>query len=332
MRLHQRVGRLNRYGQKFQVEVINLRNPDTVESRIWDKLNSKIDNIMKTLGSAMDEPEDLLQLVLGMASPSLFREVFTGGANVAPESLSRWFDTKTAKFGGQDAINAVKDIVGNCARFDFRQVSSQLPRIDLPALQPFFEGMLSLNSRRVSRGVDGLTFKTPENWLDNPAVRIAYEDMVFDRNLTGEDAAKRVLGVGHKVIDAAIQQALDCTASVATVSANKLNKPLVIFKLFDSVTGIKTNIRTRIVGVEHSLEVNGSRRMLHDWELLQQLNLLHGGRDIKAESSPLPDRIDEIQRVVDSSNEELNSRIEELDIPFKRPTIELYTILWPYSE
>ena len=32
MRLHQRVGRLNRYGQTKQVEVITLRNPDTVSS------------------------------------------------------------------------------------------------------------------------------------------------------------------------------------------------------------------------------------------------------------------------------------------------------------
>jgi len=34
MRLHQRVGRLNRYGQTKTVEVITLRNPDTVETRI----------------------------------------------------------------------------------------------------------------------------------------------------------------------------------------------------------------------------------------------------------------------------------------------------------
>ena len=67
MRLHQRVGRLNRYGQKYPVEVVTLRNPDTVESRIWDKLNEKLKRIMLALGNAMEEPEDLLQLVLGMA-------------------------------------------------------------------------------------------------------------------------------------------------------------------------------------------------------------------------------------------------------------------------
>ena len=66
MRLHQRVGRLNRYGQKKQVEVIVLRNPETVEGRIWEILQEKMNEIMLALGHAMDEPEDFLQLVLGM--------------------------------------------------------------------------------------------------------------------------------------------------------------------------------------------------------------------------------------------------------------------------
>ena len=62
MRLHQRVGRLYRYGQTKQVEVFTLRNPSTVESRIWDKLNAKIEQIMLVLGEVMDEPEDLWSL------------------------------------------------------------------------------------------------------------------------------------------------------------------------------------------------------------------------------------------------------------------------------
>ncbi|MGV3721598.1 MAG: DEAD/DEAH box helicase, partial [Actinomycetota bacterium] len=42
MRLHQRVGRLNRYGQQHRVEVVTLRNPDTIEALIWDRLNEKL--------------------------------------------------------------------------------------------------------------------------------------------------------------------------------------------------------------------------------------------------------------------------------------------------
>ena len=54
----------------------HLSNPDTVESLIWEKLNEKLHTIMLALGSAMDEPEDLLQLVLGMAGGAVFEELF----------------------------------------------------------------------------------------------------------------------------------------------------------------------------------------------------------------------------------------------------------------
>ena len=38
MRLHQRVGRLNRVGQEAsRSKVLSLRNPDTVESLIWGR-------------------------------------------------------------------------------------------------------------------------------------------------------------------------------------------------------------------------------------------------------------------------------------------------------
>lgn len=332
MRLHQRVGRLNRYGQQHQVEVINLRNPDTVESRIWDKLNSKIENIMQALGSAMDEPEDLLQLVLGMTSPSLFREIFSAGADLPPESLSSWFDTKTLQFGGQDAIKTVKEIVGNCEKFDFKQVSSQLPRIDLPALQPFLEGMLTLNGRRIIKNESELSFKTPDAWLDDPAIRSNYDNMVFDRNLRGPDVAKRVMGVGHKVIDQALKQALGGTASVATIPEQKLKHPIIVFRVFDSITGEKTSVRNRIVGIIPKHKELGDFQIIHDWELLQEINTLSGGKDIKSDSSaPIKD-IDVIQGMVSAAIKYIYTKIHELDVPFKRPTVELYSILWPIQK
>ena len=222
MRLHQRVGRLNRYGQKHRVEVRTVRNPDTVESRIWDKLFIKMQHIMTAMGRVMDEPEDLLQLVLGMESPAFFRELFSEGATVDDDSLSEWFDKETARFGGKDAIEAVQDLVGNCARFDFGTAASQIPRADLPDLRPFFISMLRINRRMVREEPDGLAFLTPEAWLTEPAVRTSYSRMIFDRQDRARDAAQRILGVGHKLVNHAINQAKESGASVASISKSSL--------------------------------------------------------------------------------------------------------------
>ena len=329
MRLHQRVGRLNRYGQTRQVEVVTLRNPDTVESRIWSILNTKIDNIMQALGSAMDEPEDLLQLVLGMATPSMFKDLFAGASAIPPDSVGKWFDAKTASFGGNDVIDTVKKIVGNSSRFDYKEVSDKIPRIDLPALQPFLEAMLSMNGRRTTKNENGtISFKTPDGWLDDPGVRTAYDDMVFDRNLRGHDAAKRVLGVGHKVIGQALSHALDSTASIATVPISRLKQLLIIFKVFDRVTSEKTSIRYKIVGVTPSSE---GLSLLQDWELLLQLNGIALGRDAKSDSSLPPANIEEIRVLVAQGESLVSTRMGDLDVPFKHPAVELLTLICPIS-
>ena len=148
MRLHQRVGRLNRYGQTQRVDVLSLRNPDTVESLIWEKLNSKLEQISMAFGQVMEEPEDLLQLVLGMTSPSMFRGLFSGASKVPRQTLGEWFDRQTSQFGGRDVIDTVQELVGNAAKFDFRDVSDRLPKVDLPDLRPFMEVSLALNGRR----------------------------------------------------------------------------------------------------------------------------------------------------------------------------------------
>ena len=56
MRLHQRVGRVSRYGQTEPVDVVTVRNPDTVESRIWDLLDKKLARIDLAFKGAMDDP------------------------------------------------------------------------------------------------------------------------------------------------------------------------------------------------------------------------------------------------------------------------------------
>lgn len=181
MRLYQRVGRLNRYGQTHRVEVVGLRNPATVEALIWEKLDQKLDTIMTAFGHAMEDPEDLKQLVIGMTSPSLFRELFSEASSQRRESLATWFDQKTARFGGKDVIDTMREMIGHCARFDFSEVSPQIPRLDLNGLLPFLRGTLTLNGRMLREENGMLAFRTPEAWAKELGVRASYEGLTFDR-------------------------------------------------------------------------------------------------------------------------------------------------------
>lgn len=330
MRLHQRVGRLNRYGQKERVEVVSMRNPDTVESMIWDKLQVKISAINLALRQVMDEPEDLLELVLGMTSQSLFRELFSEGAEVPQESLTEWFDTKTARFGGKDALDVVRDLVGNAARFDFGEISDKLPRLDLPALRPFITQMLTLYNRRWREDADGLSFKTPEAWLKNPGISVTYSGMIFDRQQSGRDGMRRIMGVGHRVVDAALAAAKAGDGSVAMIPDDVLPKPLFVFRIYNRVTGDSGSVRTCAAGVELDPADSAKSLVLPDWKLLDRLNVISERRGgWRKRQAARPNDLGGVVTGLAQAASILEERIRELDLPFRHPALEAVNLFWP---
>lgn len=270
MRLHQRVGRLSRYGQKRPVEVYILRNPATVESRIWDLLNAKLERIQLVLSSVMEEPEDIAQLVIGMSGSAMFNDLFAGALSVSGDRLDGWFDRVTATLGGKDVVETVREMLGNVARFDFQQVGRDLPMVDLPDLEPFFRNATRRHSRRVSSQTEGLEVKTPDAWAAKDyAIKDKYEGLSFDRNLKGPLAAARILGVGHRLFDLALADAALIPVTAAAVPG--LDAPLLIVSVEDEVTGTGASVQRVILGIS---EANGVVAILRDWELLLKLNRL----------------------------------------------------------
>ncbi|GGR71718.1 helicase [Deinococcus seoulensis] len=315
MRLHQRVGRLNRYGQTRQVDVLTLRNEDTVEALIWDRLTEKLGRVMQAFGEVMDEPEDLLQMVLGMTSPSLFRDLFTGAQSIPRDALGAWFDAGTGHFGGRDVVDVVRDLVGHSARFDYQEVSRQIPRVDLPDLEPFLRNALNLNRRQV-RHDDGLTFKTPEAWAGEIGVLRSYRGLTFDRSLAGEDLS-RVVGVGHKVLDAALGQARGLEASVTVLTVRRPQPPLLVYRVFDRVTARPAGERGTLVGVR----LGPAPTVLRDWEALLELNALQAG-------TPGSPRGADLQADVERAQDIVQGRLDDLHLTFARPQVEFLGGIW----
>ena len=63
MRLLQRIGRLDRYGQKHKVQVINLRAPLSWDSMISDRIKTKLASVQSSMGQVADE--DYHAMILG---------------------------------------------------------------------------------------------------------------------------------------------------------------------------------------------------------------------------------------------------------------------------
>jgi hypothetical protein len=310
MRLHQRVGRLSRYGQTRPVSVYILRNPLTVEARIWDLLNAKLERIQAALSSVMEEQEDISQLVIGIAGNSLFNELFSGSEGLSGERLGAWFDRATATLGGRDVVETVRELLGNVSRFDFQQVGKDLPQVDLPDLERFFTQTVSRHGRRIFRRDEGLEIRTPDGWKARSyALRDKYEGLVFDRSLRGTNVASRVLGVGHPLFDIALEDAQDVPARLACVDG--LCAPLLIVTVEDEVTGTGTLVHRLIFGV---IEKDKKIEFLRDWELLQALNALTP-RSSTSEASTSEDIKSVLERLKKAFDANLSSHASTLRRP-----------------
>jgi len=328
MRLHQRVGRLYRYGQSRQVEVFSLRNPSTIESLIWGKLNEKIGQIMLALREVMEEPEDLLELVLGMTSPRMYRDIFAEAPEVPMERLSSWFNQKTATFGGQDSVDTVRDLVGHCARFDFQETSNRIPKLDLPALRPFFLTMLALNNRRPQETERGLSFKTPEAWLNRAAARSACRDMVFSRGDDSNAEIDRILGVGHVLFDEAVQQARALEGHVAGIAASVLPELVIVFRISERVTSRDVTVRSVLAAAR--VVKDGEIELLQDWQLIDQLNRLLERRTLRRDvAMPNASDSDSLLARIDRARQEIEENLASLDVSFVVPDIQLFAVLIP---
>lgn len=76
---------------------------------------------MRAVGSAMDEPEDLLQLVLGMNGGRLFDQLFSGAAAVPRERLDSYGkvdfeDAKIAAAKMKEVSGATVDELGQLGK------------------------------------------------------------------------------------------------------------------------------------------------------------------------------------------------------------------------
>lgn len=329
MRLHQRVGRLSRLGQEHPVDVVILRNPDTVEGLIWDCLNAKLESITGAFRSAMDDPEDMLQVVLGMASPQMWERIFSEAPRGDARGLRSWFDAQTATFGGRDAVALVRETFGQVSRFDFGSVSADLPRVDLADLRPFFRGTLVSLGRRPEIEAGTISFLTPEAWRSaRPGIRPRYDGLAFDRRARTRDEVLRIVGVGHVLMDLALSHARNLAASIALIPEGRLSTPLLVVTLSDRLTDPGSRVGRVVVGVAGTGV--DDFEILPDWKLLLILNQLVEsiGPNYRV-GSALHGLAETAMRHMLTARAWCEGEVHSLQLPFRIPFVHTSAILWP---
>lgn len=270
MRMHQRVGRINRFGQKHQVYVNIVHNPDTIESKIWSMLEDKLASIASTIAGAMDEPEDISDLVLGIARPDILEQCCRLNRGQS-QGIEEWFNRESGLIEGEDIAQVVQAIIGNAARFDFQNMSSIIPRLDMHHLQEFVHLMVKKihNSTVHKKSEYEWLISMPEVWREPEDSKKA-QQYSFNR-IPAESSASKPVNMNEKLLQKAIEEAKYYEDNFILHSSSDLGS-LAVFKLYDRITDDSTLRKNVIVGVQY---LNGTYIILKDWQVILELNKLY---------------------------------------------------------
>jgi len=307
MRLHQRVGRLSRYGQSKDVEVISMRNPDTIESHIWDLLQEKINRIKKMFAEAVDDPEDLMQLVLGMQDNNFYNNLYS---EINKDNLKKWFDAQTQTFGDETAIKTVEKMIGNAAKFNLAGLKD-VPKLDLPDLEIFFKTTLELAQRRVNITNDmHFSFLTPESWQNEYGIKPRYDNMVFRRKINEGET----IGVGHKIFTKALDFALSFTDNVCVINSSC---SYFVYRIYDKITHKRGNIQSRYLVLKYRNE--------QEYEWINEETLYKILVELKNKTKEIHDLKIDIPSDIDGK---IISRLKYFTSIFQEPGYELFICIW----
>jgi len=124
-RLEQRMGRIHRYGQQYEVHIYNLVAVDTKEGRILEKLLTKLETIGKQLGRVFDVVGDVVAAYLpaGKTLQDLIIEAITNKRSL--DEILKDFEKTT----DEEAIRRAKEaaLEGLATRYiDFSRILGEL--------------------------------------------------------------------------------------------------------------------------------------------------------------------------------------------------------------
>ncbi|MDR1582157.1 MAG: DEAD/DEAH box helicase [Prevotellaceae bacterium] len=237
MRMHQRTGRINRYGQKKSVEIVSMHNPDTLEGHIWDLLQKKIASIKQMFLNATEDPEDLMELVLGMKDTNFYNRLYSDADR---NNLQSWFNSATGTLGDETAVQTINRLVGNAAKFNLAGLD-EVPKFDLPDLELFFKSAVKLAKKRITVSPDGkLSFNTPDDWRNEFGIKPKYDNIIFKRKVEEGE----ICGVGHKIFTKALDFAASFTDDICYIDSMD---SFYVYRIYDKLTYQKSAIKNKFI-------------------------------------------------------------------------------------
>jgi superfamily II DNA or RNA helicase len=321
MRLHQRTGRLDRYGQQHKVISHYIVVEGTIDDKIQDFLSDKIRRIEKRMKELQGDKGQTL------------REDILGRVSLSRDDLSRMHvsEDQTSKLRVEkdidDAMEAMKRqeaVLERITGFNMAEVRKLEAEYSLGDLQDLIRGYLEGRHKRLVKEDDGVVhFEVPDEILEMGSFhgrKLIFGQIrgTFERR-SKDGPTVKLLGVGDEYIDAILDKIIhrtdvgDVIASrIETNSHSLLELKEVLFGSYSVTSVSMKDAHPSFDGIEFVAYVPGVDRLIDDQESLRPIleGIVDTGRHQTANHSELPEK-DRLSRILDEMTVFVNSRSRE---------------------
>jgi len=217
-RLEQRMGRIHRYGQKFEVYVHNLITNDTIEGRIFKKLFEKLDEIRDIMGS--DKVYDIIGEIYRDENLATLLSDAAVGARSEEEIFSK-LDIKV----DDRLIAKIKDDLGDTLatkHIDFTQIKEQRQKARENKLIPeytaeFFKKAFTKAGGKIRErsgglyAIDSIPYSIKKVADDEGfrrsfgATMRSYPKITFAKEVGPQDQDAEFLAFGHPLFESVLE-------------------------------------------------------------------------------------------------------------------------------
>ncbi|OCZ54245.1 helicase-related protein [Dehalobacter sp. TeCB1] len=203
MRLEQRIGRIDRIGQKYDVKIVNFQLEDTVEQRVRRVIENKLDTIKKEFQAGEDKLADILSTLQEEFS---FENIYINAVQKRLEDV-----TQLEKIS-EEIYQRAKDMIGKgelALPFSQLEENYNVSAWELEKkgeeTKQLLEGYLSIfgASMQEYKGRSGVYY------FDDPINGKHWKNVIFHQKFTLEQEESEILGPGHPFVRMAMHQLED---------------------------------------------------------------------------------------------------------------------------
>jgi len=209
MAVEQRIGRIHRYGQQDTAQVYSLVAEDTVEQRIYALLEQKLQEIARTIGkldpATGEVTEDFRSEILGFLGASPNYQDLYKKALVDRDYKRTEREMAEAIESARRASEALRSLAQDFEGFNLAQYTALRGRFTMADLQAFCLAALPRLGGAILPEGDFYRIHVPSCLGDSKIDRV-YRTATFDRQLAMRRKNATLLGIGHPLIDALLNE------------------------------------------------------------------------------------------------------------------------------